>query len=219
MSVEDEIKRFVSGKNFKIGDFNILFNDASFSFNMLYYLLNSVNCKLIYFKKTITPLKEIALLSLGSGSERIIVKITMENANKLNFEVYSDDLQLLDKFYNEKLEVIKLFSNKVKPESKLIINKYIDVLKLIDVALYNLLNKNIIREIYFNVANAREILYKIFEAEKFDPLLLSMASSLESLRKYSDEQILIGEDLKNYGLKFLQWKKEILEKIAELTGR
>lgn len=219
MSVEDVIKRFLSGENFRRGDFNILFNDVSFSFNILYYLFNSVNCKLIYFKKTITPLTETALFSIVADSKRIIVKITTESFNRIVFEIYSDDLRLLDEFYKEKLHFIKLISTKLKPENKLILGKYIDVLKLIDLALYNLLNKKVIREIYFHVANARELLYKIFEAEKFDPLLISMASVLESLRKYSDEQTLIEEDLKNYGLKFLQWKKYLLEKIALLIGR
>ncbi|WEU40612.1 MAG: hypothetical protein OdinLCB4_001380 [Candidatus Odinarchaeum yellowstonii] len=219
MSVEDVIKRFVTGRNFKRGEFPILFKDVSLSFNILYFSFNSINCKLVYFTRTITPLTEIALFSISYASQRIMIKIEASNADKIIFEVYGDELQLLEEFYREKLESIRAISSSVTAENKAIISKYIDVLKLIDTALYNLVNKNIVREIYFNIANAREILYKIFEAEKFDPLLISMASSLETLRKYSDEQPLIGVDLKNYGLKFLRWKSELLEKIARLIGR
>jgi len=220
MSVEDELTGFTSGMYVKKGSITPLLDDIFLSFNILYYLFNSVKSKLIFYKKTATPVMEVAALSKMVETRRIIVKIMAgEQIDKVVFEIYCDDEPLLERFYSEKMEELKTLSGKLKTESKSIIIKYIDVVKLLDMALYNLLNKKTIREIYFPAANAREILYKIFSAEKFDPLLISMGSLLESLRKYSDEQSLISEDTQRYALNFLNWKTDLLEKIHSIIGR
>ncbi|MEM2110086.1 MAG: hypothetical protein QW327_06360 [Candidatus Odinarchaeota archaeon] len=220
MSIEDELAGFTRGMHVKQGSVAPLLDDIFLSFNILYYIFNSVKSKLIFFKKTATPLMEVAALSKMVENQRVIVKITVGQQNdKVVFELYCDDEPLLERFYSEKMEGIRVLSEKLKAENKSIIIKYIDVVKLLDIALYNLLHKTAIREIYLPVANAREILYKIFSAEKFDPLLISMGSLLESLRKYSDEQSLISEDAQKYALNFLNWKTDLLEKIHNIIGR
>lgn len=197
-----------------------IFDDKIFTFNLLYFIFNSIKCRRIHLTSSTEPYSAVTvfLIMAEDGRKKIIKIEASENNDKVFFKVYADDEESADQFYEQITRRLEGVKKGLKGENRAVIGKYVEVLKLIDSALNATLDKSIIREIYFHLANSREILYKIYEAERFEPILLSMASALEDLKKYGEDQKLIEAEYNKLSINLLKWKSEIIGKITVLTA-
>ncbi|MHA1409368.1 MAG: hypothetical protein ACTSQY_03430 [Candidatus Odinarchaeia archaeon] len=192
-------------------------NNKELTFNLAYFAFNSIKIKRAKFLENKIPFSASAVFI--DPSENMILQIKVPNKeDKCEITCWGNEEQKCEEKITKGKEKITSITKKINEENKEKIKKYIEVLKLLDTTLVEVLNKSKIRGIYFPLANSREILYKIYETEKFEPLLLSMGNALEKLKKFNEEEVLNQEEQSKLSVSILKWKKTVINKINVLVG-
>ncbi|MHA1835332.1 MAG: hypothetical protein ACTSYQ_00120 [Candidatus Odinarchaeia archaeon] len=210
----EELEKLIEGLKPFSTEINLVNGDIELTFDLLYYLFNSLKTKRIFYNEVKEPFNAMFIFINFRNDSKFIIKVTGEK-DAIFFNSWSSEED--EQYLQNKIKTLENISEVIQQNELNKLKKYLEILKLLDTTIEKIIKKEIIRSIYFSLANTREILYKINETNEFDPILFPITTALEKIRSYGEEEKLIDEEVKKLSLNVLKWKKYILGKIKQIV--